>query len=102
MPQQRGIPPREAAERVIGAQAALKAAKLERDAALASALNAGGSVREVAAIAGMSERQVQNIGHANGWPSESIKRRRAQEAADRQRWHDAVEVFRKTGKLPTE
>lgn len=58
--------------------AGMEAAKTERDAAVTAALKADLSVREVAAISGMSTRTVQNIGHANGWPT----------AAQRKRWDD--------------
>lgn len=75
-----------AAERIVRAVEALAAAKVERDQALTDALKAGASVREVAAVSGMSERQVQTIGHNNGWPSPAQKKRWADEKAYRDAW----------------
>lgn len=66
------------AERIAAAMAGMEAAKTERDEAVAAALKADLSVREVAAISGMSTATVQKIGHANGWPT----------PAQRKRWHD--------------
>jgi hypothetical protein len=88
-----GKTPDDLAARVIAAMEGLTAAKLERDEALAAALNGGGSVREVAMISGMSERQVQNIGHANGWPSAAIKRAREAATADRKAWAAAIDAY---------
>jgi hypothetical protein len=64
------------AERLVGAVDGLAAAKVERDQAVTDALKADLSVRAVAAITGLSTRTVQDIGHANGWPT----------AAQRKRW----------------
>ena len=76
----------EAAERIVRAMDALAAAKIERDQAITDALKAGASVREVAAVSGMSDRQVQNIGHANGWPTAAQKKRWDAEKAYRAAW----------------
>ena len=37
--------------------------------ATAQALEAGGSIREVGEVTGLSTTTVQKYGHANGWPS---------------------------------
>lgn len=73
MPQARGEVPASKAQRIVEAVVALREAEVERDLAITAALKAGGSVREVAAIAGLSPSRIAQIGHANGWPSEAQK-----------------------------
>lgn len=85
----------EHATRIFRAVEALEAAKIERDQAMTDALKAGASVREVAAAAGMSDRQTQTIGHANGWPTPAQKKRWADDQAERDRWVRMVEEHRK-------
>lgn len=85
----------EHAARIFRAVEALAAARVERDDAMVDALKAGASVREVAAAAGMSVRQTQTIGHANGWPTPAQKKRWADEQAERDRWVRMVEDHRK-------
>lgn len=90
MPQRRNVPPEEHAERIVKALAALKAAHEERDASIADALKAGGSVREVARIAGLSERTIQTIGHDNGWPTDKQRAAWEAEKAERARWQSLI------------
>ena len=88
------LTPEDAVARLVAAMQGVKDAYTERDQAVADALKAGGSVREVAAITGMSTTTIQKLGHDNGWPSEAQKRRWAAEKAERQRWVDLVEDYR--------
>ena len=69
----------------------LAAAREARDAAIVAALLAGGSVREVAAVAGMSTTTIQQIGHAGGWPSKDYKRARAETRARNRAWQETLE-----------
>lgn len=94
MPQRKGLVPEELAARITAAQAGLEAAKEERDEAIAAALRAGGSLRQVSAIAGMSQSQVQIIGHARGWPTPAMKKAREQQAEDRARWDALIAIGR--------
>ena len=86
MPQERKPPPIEHAHRITAAVQALADAKVERDEAIADALKAGGSIREVAQFAGMSTRSIQLIGHANGWPTPKQVKAREEAAAERAKW----------------
>lgn len=86
MADQKKPPPHEAADRLVRAMAGYSAARIERDQAIAAALNSGGSVRQVAKVAGMSPTQVQVIGRANGWPDAATLKQRADEEERRRRW----------------
>ena len=92
---QRRKVPDEHAARIIRAVEQLAAAKQERDAAITAALKADASVREVAICSGMSTSSVQQIGKANGWPTDAQKARRAAEKAERERWLEYVEAYRR-------
>lgn len=70
------------AQRLLDAVVGLKAAQLERDAAIVAALKGGVSTHKVAAITGMAQSHVYRIGKAGGWPT----------AAQRQAWDDAKRV----------
>ena len=83
MPQPQGIPPDDAIERLVAATDALAAALAEREAAVVDALKRGGSVRQVSAISGLSDKTVQRIGHANGWPTAAQRKKWADEKAAR-------------------
>lgn len=74
------------AERIAAAMAGMEAAKSERDDAIASALKADLSIRQVAAISGMSTRTVQDIGHANGWPTPAQRKRWDDQKAEKAAW----------------
>lgn len=68
-PQPRGIVPHAEQQRLLAALKGKAAADEELKEAVAAALRAGGSVREVAKIAGLSTRTVQDWGRARGWPT---------------------------------
>lgn len=90
-PQPRGDVPAEHAARIRAAVTAVEKSKAERNAAIVAALLAGGSVREVAKVAGMSPSQIQVIGHAGGWPS---PQQRSARAAKRREVQDFDESLR--------
>lgn len=89
-PQAPGIIPPDLAERLAEARAARDQAAEEFRALVVEALKAGGSIRAVSEVSGLSSRTVQDWGHAGGWPTAAQKRarreakaRRDQEARDR-------------------
>lgn len=88
-PQKRGVVPDAEAARLRAAverRAQVVAdADIEVRAAVTAALLAGGSVREVAKISGMSPTTVEKYGRAGGWPSAE---QRAAWEADRQLGRD--------------
>lgn len=88
MPQIKRLPPAEAADRLIAAVKGHRAARIERDQAIAAALNSGGSTRQVAELAGLSQTQVRNIGLANGYPNAQVLKEREDEAKRRAYWDD--------------
>lgn len=92
--------PAEAAARIVRAIEASKVADAEKEAAIAQALKDGASVREVAALTGMSTTTVQRIGRAHGWPTDAQQRAWAAEKAERERWAAVVEEYRRTGRAP--
>lgn len=70
-----------------------------RDKAIADALKAGGSIRSVAELIGLTHSQVLTIGHANGWPTEEMKAQRQAAKERRQPWDnlvDQIEASRRT------
>jgi transposase len=75
-PQAPGIIPTNLAERLAAAKAARDEADAEFRAAVVDALKAGGSIRAVAEVSGLSTRTVQDWGHAGGWPTPQQKRAR--------------------------
>lgn len=60
--------------RIVAAMDGMIAAKVERDQAVADALKADMSIREAAAVSGMSPTTVQKIGRDNGWPTAKQRR----------------------------
>jgi hypothetical protein len=94
MVDQRRYPPVEKAERIVAAMQAMKDAKVERDLAIADALNSGGSVRMVADVAGMSTNAIMAIARANGYPSKKIVAEREAKAAENARWQQLAELGR--------
>lgn len=88
-PQKRGLVPDAEAARLRAAverRAQVVAdAEAEVRAAVTAALLAGGSVREVARVSGLSPTTVEKYGRAGGWPSAEQK---AQWEADRQLGRD--------------
>lgn len=83
---QRQPPPAEAADRLVAAVQAYRAARIERDQAIAAALNSGGSTRQVGEIAGLSQTRTRDIGLANGYPDARVLREREREAERRAYW----------------
>lgn len=83
---QKKPPPAEAADRLVKAVEAYRAARIERDQAIAGALNSGGSTRQVGAIAGLSQTRTRDIGLANGYPDAKVLREREREAERRAYW----------------
>lgn len=85
--------------RIRAARELVAAAQLELEQAVADALIAGGSVREVAAATGLSATTVQKYGRAHGWPSREQRQawaeRRDQIAAFRQLVADAEDALRR-------
>lgn len=72
-PQPRGIIPPTQARRLADATRAREQADEEFRTAVVAALKAGGSIREVAELSGLSTRTVQDWGHAGGWPTKAQK-----------------------------
>lgn len=72
-PQPRGIIPPSQAKRLDAARDAREKADDEFRTAVVAALKAGGSIREVAELSGLSTRTVQDWGHAGGWPTKAQK-----------------------------
>ncbi|MGO4249454.1 hypothetical protein AB4Y87_19750 [Paenarthrobacter sp. RAF54_2] len=68
-PRKKHAVPLEQAERILAALAARADAQMQVEQAVADALKAGGSVREVAALSGLSGTTVQKYGRAHGWPA---------------------------------
>lgn len=91
MPQPRGDVPRRHAQRIVEAVVAFEAAKVERDAAIAAALKAGGSTREVGALTGLSQTRVAQIGHAHGWPTAQQQSERERHRAELAQWRQFIE-----------
>jgi hypothetical protein len=82
MPQTRGIVPEPEIQRIKAALVLREDAQQQVELAVADALKAGGSVREVAASTGISTTTVQKYGRAHGWPTSA---QRAGWEADRAR-----------------
>lgn len=68
-PQIRGHVPEPEGQRITDALALRAEAQQQVELAVADALKAGGSVREVAAFSGLSGTTVQKYGRAHGWPT---------------------------------
>lgn len=68
-PQTRGIVPEPDVQRIKAALVLRDEAQQQVELAVADALKAGGSVREVAASTGISTTTVQKYGRAHGWPT---------------------------------
>lgn len=91
MPQRKGDVSPEDVERLVAAMAAFKAARIRRDRAITRALKAGGSIREVAAVTGMSPSSIQKIGHANGWPTEEQRTERDRQRQEHAEWNRMID-----------
>jgi len=68
-PQIRGLVPEPEGQRILDALALRSEAQQQVELAVADALKAGGSVREVSAFSGLSGTTVQKYGRAHGWPT---------------------------------
>ncbi|AYR01536.1 helix-turn-helix DNA-binding domain protein [Arthrobacter phage Seahorse] len=69
-PQTKGTVPEPEGQRITDALALRAEAQQQVELAVSDALKAGGSVREVAAISGLSGTTVQKYGRAHGWPTQ--------------------------------
>ena len=76
-PQKRGVIPDAERARILAAMTAAKDADTELRAAVVAGLLAGGSVREMADLTGMSTNTIQRWGREGGWPSTEQKAERA-------------------------
>lgn len=83
-PQTKGLVPEPEAERIRNALALRDEAQLQLELAVADALKAGGSVREVVNVSGLSNTTVQKYGRKHGWPTtgQRAEWERRQEAHD--------------------
>ena len=69
-PQRRGLVPPDLLARIKAAQSAAVEADEEVKSAVADALKADASVREIAAATGLSTNTVQKWGRDRGWPTQ--------------------------------
>ncbi|WNM64524.1 helix-turn-helix DNA binding domain protein [Arthrobacter phage MidnightRain] len=69
-PQIKGTVPEPEGQRILDALALRAEAQTQVELAVADALKAGGSVREVSAFSGLSGTTVQKYGRAHGWPTQ--------------------------------
>lgn len=72
-PQPRGVVPPEHLQRIRTLQQLASETEEQLHAAVAEALKAGASVRELAKAAGLSTTTVQKWGREHGWPTEQQK-----------------------------
>lgn len=83
-PQKRGVVPTAEEQRVRAAVIGAEAAEKELHAAVVAALIAGGSVREVARVSGISVNTIERWGRAGGWPSKEQSAAWAKARADQE------------------
>lgn len=83
-PQRKGTVPDDLAKILIAARDDRDRAEVTYRTAVVDALKAGGSVREVARLTGLSVNTVERWGRAGGWPT----------AAQKQAWNAARQVNR--------
>ena len=69
-PQIKGTVPEPEGQRILDALALRAEAQKQVELAVAGALKAGGSVREVSSLSGLSGTTVQKYGRAHGWPTQ--------------------------------
>ncbi|NKR61714.1 hypothetical protein GS907_24610 [Rhodococcus hoagii] len=91
-PQKRGLIPDPERARIVAALAAREAAEAELRAAVVAGLLAGGSVREVAALTGMSTNTIQRWGREGGWPSAEQKAERSAKRAENDAWQARLDA----------
>jgi hypothetical protein len=85
-PQRRGLIPEPQLSALLVAQHSATDADEAYQLAVADALKAGGSVREVGQVTGLSTSTVQKWGHAHGWPTSGQRKTWADEQAPRDEW----------------
>ncbi|WP_186328981.1 hypothetical protein [Prescottella equi] len=81
--QKRGLIPDPERARILAALAARNAAEAELRAAVVANLLAGGSIREMAALTGMSTSTIQKWGRESSWPSTNQKSEWAAKRAEK-------------------
>ena len=86
MPQIKGTVPEAEGARIIAALQKREDAQAEVEQAVAAALKAGASVRELAAFTGLSGTTIQKYGRANGWPTTEQKNAWDARTAERDEW----------------
>lgn len=90
-PQKRGEVPDEHAERLRQVRGLVAAAYAERDAAIVAALKAGGSIREVGKLVGLTTQVVSTIGHRGGWPTAAQKAAWEEEKRPGREWNEMIQ-----------
>ncbi|MGU3587489.1 hypothetical protein ACLBYD_30675 [Rhodococcus sp. C26F] len=91
-PQKRGLIPDPERARILAAMRARDDAETELRAAVVAGLLAGGSVREMADLTGMSTNTIQRWGREGGWPSPAQKAARAAKRAEVEDWDARIEA----------
>lgn len=79
-------------KRILTAMAAAKDADTELKAAVVAGLLAGGSVREMADLTGMSTNTIQRWGRDGGWPSKEQQAARATRHAEVDEWQASLDA----------
>ncbi len=102
-PQKRGLIPDPERARILDAMRARDAADTELRAAVVAGLLAGGSIREMAALTGMSTSTIQRWGREGGWPSDEQKTQWAAKHAEVDEWQARLDAAnRMLGLLDTD
>lgn len=91
-PQKRGLIPDPERARILAAMRARDDAETELRAAVVAGLLAGGSVREMATLTGMSTNTIQRWGREGGWPSAQQKAARAAVRVENEEWNARLEA----------
>lgn len=94
-PQKRGVIPDPERARILAAMRARDDAEAELRAAVVAGLLAGGSVREMAALTGMSTNTIQRWGREGGWPSAAQKAARAAVRAENDEWNARLDAAKR-------
>ncbi len=89
-PQKRGEVPDEHAERLRQVAGLVAAAYAERDAAIVAALKAGGSIREVGKLVGLTTQVISDIGHRGGWPTKAQKAAWEEAKRPAREWNEMI------------
>ena len=85
-PQRRGLIPEPQMSALKAAQQSAADASEQYQLAVADALKAGGSIREVHDVTGLSTSTAQKWGRAHGWPTPGQRKQWADEQAPRDEW----------------